>query len=235
MAMYFEVTLLGTRVTEQVINRLNFTSSSDNTDISSSLRLLEALGFDSGDPTTPMTSTVLAAFLNAQTTSYQLDEISIRNLFSVTDFVTQPVGGAPWAGKLVPGTGEGLVSFVASKLRTNRVRTDVRRGTLSLTGGTEADTGANDEWSSSYIAWLTNLCTHLNAPPSATDGVETALYRPSVFGKERYPVPGSDPVRYAYRYYQDPAEFAAHVALGVVWSPVARISSQVSRKVGRGA
>lgn len=235
MATYYEVTIMGTLVGQQIINRLTFVSNIDDVGSTSANALLQALGYDPTDPTTPNTSTVLAALLNAQTTAYQMDEISVRNLYSVTDFITQPVTGANWAGKITLASGDRLMSFVASRIRTNRVRTDIRRGTLALTGGTEEQAEGSDVWNTEYMAWLTNLCTNLNAPPEYTGGGTTTLFRPSVLGKERYEVPGSSPVRYAYRYYATEEEQAQHAAIGVTWSPVNDISSQVSRKIGRGA
>lgn len=235
MATYFEVTLIGSRNSQQVINRLNFTSNIDDAGSTSSTALLAAIGYDAGAPSAPADPSFLLAFLNAQTVAYQLLEILVRNLFSVTDFITQPVTGVGWAGAIAVAAGDATPTFVASKLRTNRVRTDVRRGTLALTGGTEEQIEGADVWSAGYIALLDAAAAELNTPPQFTGGGTTTLYRPSVFGKERYAVPGSDPVRYAYRYWEDPSTFAANAAVGVTWSSVARVTSQVSRKIGRGS
>lgn len=235
MATAYEVTLMGTLVTEQVINRLGFVTNIDDVGSTSASALLQALGYLPSDPETPEAFSFFVAFLAAQTASYQLDEILVRNLFSVTDFITQPVTGIGWQGGITIAAGDRLPTFVASKLRTNRVRTDVRRGTLALTGGTEEQMSGVDAWDSGYMTLLQALANELNTPPSFTGGGTTTLYRPSVFGKERYEVPGSDPVRYAYRYYPSLSEQIVHTAQNVTWSPVEAVSSQVSRKIGRGA
>lgn len=235
MATYFEVTILGTRASQQIVNRCNFTSSIDSVESTNAEALLTALGVPLPDVDAPTAGSFLARFLAAQTTAYQIDEILVRNLFSVTDFITQVLTGPDWAGSIVVAAGDALPVFVASKLKTNRVRTDVRRGTMALTGGTEEMVEGSDQWNSTYMTLLEAVATALNAPPTFVDGIFTTLYLPSVFGKERYPVPGSDPVRYAYRYYTDPTVFAAHAAVGVTWSASADVTSQVSRKLGRGS
>ena len=89
MATAYEVTLMGTLVTEQVINRLGFVSNIDDVGSTSASALLQALGYLPADPETPEAFSFFVAFLAAQTASYQLDEILVRNLFSVTDFITR--------------------------------------------------------------------------------------------------------------------------------------------------
>lgn len=235
MAKYFEVTILGQKNSQLVVNRLNFTSNNETVETSNSIGLLQALGYDPSEPSNIAVGSVLRTFLAAQTALYQVDELIVRNLWSVTDFITQPVSGVDWQGSIVVPAGDGLQTFVAAKLRTNRVRTDIRRGTLSLTGGTEEMTEGNDVWTSGYMTLLNGLATALNAGPTFTNGGASTQFLPSVFKKERYVVPDSDPVRFAYRYYTDFALFQANVASPVTWSAVESISSQVSRKIGRGA
>lgn len=232
---FYEVTLIGQRNGQMVLNRLNFSSSNPGAANSTAPNLLEALGYQPGTPGTPKPSSFLSSLMDASTSGYQLDELSARNLFSVTDFITQPLSGAGWTGTIVVAAGDATPTFVAAKLRTNRVRTDIRRGTLALTGGTEEQIEGLDNWNAAYLALLQNVANWLNVPPSHTAGATTVNFYPSVFGKERYAVPDSNPVRYAYRYWQDPVVFQDHVASPVTWSPVERVSSQVSRKIGRGA
>lgn len=235
MAKFFEVTILGQKSSQLVVNRANFVSNNETPETAHSLGLLQALGYDPEGGDHPLSTSFLTRFLNAQTTLYQIDEIIVRNLWSTTDFITQPVSGVDWQGTIAVGAGDGLQNFVAAKLRTNRVRTDIRRGTMSLTGGTEEQTEGADVWTSAYLALLSQVAAALNAGPTYTSGGASTQFLPAVFGKERYVVPDSDPVRYAYRYYTDFALFQANVASPVTWSAVERTSSQVSRKIGRGA
>lgn len=235
MAKYFEVTILGQRASQLVVNRLNFTSNNETVETANAQGLLRAIGMDITDETAPESGSLLYYLLQAQTTAYQIDEIIVRNLWSVTDFITQPVSGTGWQGGITVASGDALPTFVAAKLRTNRVRTDIRRGTLSLTGGTEEQVEGSDVWTSGYMTLLEAVATALNAPPAVTIGGASTSFLPSVFKKEDYVVPGSDPVRKAYRYYTDFALFQANIASPVTWSAVERVSSQVSRKIGRGA
>lgn len=235
MAKYFEATILGQRQGQLVVNRLNFTSNNETVETANANGMLQALGYQPGTVVEPAEESFLAAFLAAQTTAYQIDEILVRNLWSVTDFITQPVSGGGWQGTITVAAGDALPTFVAAKLRTNRVRTDVRRGTLALTGGTEEQVEGLDVWTSGYMTLLSAVATALNTPPTFTSGGASTQFLPSIFKKERYVVPDSDPVRFAYRYYTDFALFQANIASPVTWSAVERVTSQVSRKIGRGA
>lgn len=235
MAKYFEVTIIGQKTGQQVINRLNFTSNNETVETANSVGLIQALGYQPGTVVEPAEESFLARFLAAQTTGYQIDELIVRNLWSVTDFVTQPVSGGGWQGTIAVASGDAIPTFVSSKLRTNRVRTDVRRGTLSLTGGTEEQIEGLDVWNSAYMTLLGAVATALNTGPTFTSGGASTQFLPSVFKKERYVVPDSDPVRFAYRYYTDFTLFQANIASPVTWSAVERVSSQVSRKIGRGS
>ena len=235
MARYFEVTLLGALGSEQIINRMNFTETGVSVGTNAALPLLVALGKELDEESLPSSGSFLDRFLAAQQSNYSLREIIVRNLFSVVDFITQPLAGAGWQGKIVMGPGLGALTFAAAKLRTNRTRTDVRRGTLALTPGPEdAQEGAN-VWTIAHLAKLQEVCDALNQPPNATISGDTFTFLPSVFGKEKYVVPNSSPARYAYRYYKDIDEFPLHAAVDVTWSPVPQITSQVTRKIGRGA
>ncbi len=235
MAKYYEVTILGQRNSQLVVNRLNFTTNNETVETANAVGLLTALGYDSVDPSGPSADSTLEALLNAQTVGYSIDEIIVRNLWSVTDFITQPVTGVAWSGTIAVAAGDATPTFIASKLRTNRVRTDIRRGTLALTGGTEEQIEGADVWSSGYMSLLNMVATRLNAGPTYTSGGASTIFQPSVFKKEDYVVPGSDPVRKAYRYYTDFTLFQANIASPVTWSGVERVTSQVSRKIGRGA
>jgi len=61
-----------------------------------------------------------------------------------------------------------------------------------------------------------------------------AFFTPCVVGKERYLVPGSDPERFAYRYFPTVDEQFASLAIGVTWENYDQSRSQVSRQYQRG-
>lgn len=237
MATPYVVTIMGTCTGGAVMNQLSFLSDIDDPTTTNAFGLLQALGYNPLLPTAPTVGTVLQRLLGAQTVLYQMQEIQVRSLTSVIDFITQPVTGAGWAGAIAVPAGDQVPSFVAARIRTNRVRTDIRRGTLSLTGGIEENIDAGDQWGVSYVALLQAACNALNAVKSYTIGSVTTVFRNAVFQKERYiSRPGGPDLspRYAYRYYTDETEFLENTAVGVTWSPQAKVSSQNSRKIGRG-
>lgn len=238
MATPYVVTIMGDLNGELDMNQLTFLSESDDPTTTNAYGLLQALGFQPLDTSEPVPGSVLGTLLEAQTVRYSMEEIQVRSLTSVIDFITQPVSPVQWAGRIAVPTGDGALNFSAARLRTNRVRTDIRRGTLSLSGGTEEQIEGQDNWTAGYLDLLSDVCTALNAVKSYTVGGVTTVFRNAVFQKEKYVSrPGGMDLspRYAYRYYTDEEEFISHTAVGVTWSPVQRVSSQNSRKFGRGA
>jgi hypothetical protein len=234
MAQAFEVTMLGTYQAQQIVNRLTFSTVADLTTVANSFALAQALGFQPGTPLTPLAASFFVAWLGCQTALYQMDELIVRNLFSVTDFYTTPLSGANWDGNIATAGG-GSMSFVAQKLQTNRVRTDIRRGSVAMTPPLEAVLDEEGDVSAGHLALMQTVCDRLNAPPTWTVGSDTAEFEAAVFKKERYTVPDSNPPRAAYRYYTNQTLFWQNVAHGVTWAPVARVTSQTSRRIGKGA
>lgn len=236
MATIYKVTILGRLASQLVVNGLTFISDVDEPTATNAYGLLQAMGFNPADVTEPVPGKLFDAILAASTVSYNIEEIQVRNLYSVIDFITQPVAGVGWSGQIALPTGDRLPTFVASKIKTNRVRTDIRAGSLALTGGTEEQTEGADKWNSAYQALLTDVCAALNAPPSQTVGVTTVNFRPSVLQKEEYVVnPGDEKERTAYRYWATEDEQLQHAAVGVAWGVSDDVTSQVTRKIGRGA
>jgi len=237
MASLFELTIVGTMQSQQIINRLNFVSDIEDPDADNSVGLINALGYDAGTPGTPIANKFFDRFLEAQTTQYQVLELLARNIFEVTDFYTLPVSGSGWAGTITVGAGAGPLMFSAQKLRTNRVRQDIGRGTLALTSPSEAEIEGAGVVTSGQLAKLQAVCDALNAPPLYNGGGEDVRFRPSVLQKMSYEVEQAPPKlpTTAYKYWPDKDDQLQHTALGVTWSPVARITSQTSRKIGKGA
>jgi len=235
MAQMYEVTLKGTYQQQQVINRLCFTSDVDTPSTTNAFALGRALGLLNVIVDGPLEDSVLEAYLACQTDLFQMDEILIRNLFNPTDFYTAALSGVTWRGSNPAGTAA-LMPFVASKLQTNRINTEIARGSLALTPFTEAAYDNSGVLNEGSLAVLQELCDRLNEPPSAAEDSDVTNFIPTVFQKEEYDVPDSGtPPRKAYRYYTDPAIQAEHSAVGVTWFPKNRATSQTSRRFGKGA
>ena len=234
MAKLFELTIKGTYQAQQIINRFNFVTDNDIAATSSAASLLQAAGLITSTPTAPATASMLHRFLQAQTENYQMDELMARNLFDVTDFYTATVSGGGWNGEIVVGA-DGLMSFVAQKIRTNRVRTDIRRGTAALTPPTEEAVDANGNLAAGQLTVLQALCTELNNEMERSVGADITKFLPAVMKKLEYNVPNTNPVRTAYKYYPSASQQLANTAYPVAWEPVGRVTSQVSRRVGKGS
>lgn len=234
MPYLFELTIKGTYQNQLVMNRLNFITDNENAATANAVGLLEAAGLVPGAPTAPLTASMLHRYLQAQTDAYQMTELMARNIYDVTDFYTATVSGGGWNGEIVSGA-DGLMSFVAQKLRTNRVRTDIRRGTMALTPPTEEAVDAAGNLLVGQLTVLQALCTELNEPMAASEGAETTLFLPAVLKKQKYNVPDTIPQTEAYRYYPSASQQLANSAYPVVWEPVGVVTSQVSRRVGKGA
>lgn len=233
MPKAFEVTIQGTYQNQQIINRLSFWNSLDTPSVSGAFPLIQALGLDPLDLTAPAVSSVLETFLVAQTNGYQLTKVLVRNLYSVTDFYTLLPTGVGWAGTQPQGV-DGMMSFVACKLVTNRIRTDVRAGSLALTPPNEENVTADGTLNSNQTNVMQDLANALNLPPTFSSGQDTGIYVPSVFKKVKYVPEGNDPDEYAYRYPDDINVLFATSAIGVTWQIVGRVTSQTSRRIGKG-
>lgn len=234
MATLYEITAIGKYQGQQVVNRLTHVTDIDDPTVVSAFTYAQALGIDPGDTSAPSPDTVLDSLLLCQGSSYQMESLFFRNLFSVIDFYTFVPSGAGWAGQQ-SWTGAVLPSFVSQKFKTNRVRTDIRAGTLSLTPPNEASVNDVGTITGTHLDLMATLVQYLNEPPSYTAGPVTVNFRPSILQKEKYAVPDTDPVRYAYRYYEDKDDQLEHTAIGVTWSLVPTVTTQTSRKVGKGA
>lgn len=229
MATLYEVEMYGAFRGKPVINQLGFASDIDDVATTSAFALAQALGFNPSDTSEALPGSPLDAFLAIQPNDYQMNELFVRNLFSVIDFITQPVAGAGWAGQVAPAVGTKLTRFTAMKFRTNRIRTDIKRGTLALRGASETGIQDGENWDSAILGGMQALCDELNAPPSFTVGEITTQYRPAVFSKRRYQTrvgTETEGPRWAYEYYDTEEQQLEHTAIGVTWAPVQRIRHQ---------
>lgn len=234
MPKAFEVTIQGSYRSQLIINRLTFWNSLTTPSVSASFPLARALGFDPTAVGDPVVDSVFEKFLAPQTQYYQMEKVFIRNLYDVTDFYTMLPVGVGWAGAIPASTAGSASSFVAQKIRTNRIRTDVRSATLALTPPSEGTYDVDGVLTGGHVLLLQDLCDYLNAPPQFTDGLDTGIFVPAVFKKEKYVPDGNEPDEYAYRYPDDIDTLFETSAIGVTWSPVARVSTQTSRRIGKG-
>ena len=153
MAKMFEVTIQGTYLAQQIINRLTFVSDNDLASTATAFSLTRALGLQASVGLGPLTASAFHRFLQCQTDLYQITQLIVRNLFGPTDFYTAAIAGALWQGEIVAGA-DGDKPFVAAKIKTNRVNQDIRRGSLALTPPTEEMSDAAGVITAGYLTTL---------------------------------------------------------------------------------
>jgi hypothetical protein len=233
MATLYEFMAKGVYRGQMIINRFNFVTDIDDPTVVSAFNLLQALGYDGAAPADPVPGSFFEAYLGCQTGTFQAQILMARNLYSVIDFVTVPVSGAGWLGSLTSGTAAAM-PFVAQKLVTNRVRSDIKAGSVAITPPLDTSTDADGKLDTTALNLLQGVADTLNEPPSFTAGPLTVNYRPSVLQKEQYLPDPAKPTRKAYRYYAESADQLEHAALSVTWSPASHVTSQVSRRLNKG-
>lgn len=234
MAVY-EVVLQQQYAGQQIVNRWNYTSSGTPASVTGSFGLVFALGaiYDGAavPPAYPPTK-FMRILANMQNTGVTFDLLSVKNLYSVTDFYESPFV-QPLAG-VVTG-GENMSPFIAYGFRTNRVRTDVRRATKRFAGCNEVGVGPNGVITNTFLTTQMNAVrVAMGAVLTYDDEGNTITYNPCVCGKEKYIPDPAKPERVAYRYYPTEAEQLAKTAVGIVWDAYPNARSQTSRQVGRG-
>lgn len=222
----FEIVVRSVYKNQVQINRWNYLGSGTPVSIQMSFALAQAFGGAPVAGAFPAT-TVLNAIQNIVHVDTSFEEIQVRDVYSVTDFFAAPFIPKPAGGV----AGEGLSPFVTVGFRTNRVRTDIARGTKRVGGISEASIGDGGEVSGGYLTNVIAVATAMSETLEYVDGANTLTFIPVVVGKEMYTTP-PDPK--AYRYYETFAEQDDHIASGVTWEPYTQVRSQTSRQYGRG-
>lgn len=230
MALY-EVTLTQSFHGVECVNRFNYQLTGTPAAVLGSYALVSAFGaiYDTGGGGYPSGS-LIQKISDIQGNDVTFTGITAKNLYSVTDFYSTPFQPALTGGN----ASESLSPINAYGFYSSRVRTDVRRGSKRFVGVGIDRVSAGGLLDSSGIAGCTALATALGATLTYNDEGNTLSFAPCVLSKERYTVPGSDPARYAYRYYSTETAQLSHAAVGILWTYYAQVRSQTSRQYGRG-
>lgn len=227
MAIY-EVTLRQRYFDQLCINVWSYVSNVGVGITPSALELIEKMGFiPVGEPLAFPADTIGEKLQIVQSDNVEYLSVEAREVYSLTDFY-EGAYSPPLTG-LNTG-GDSMAPFAAYGLFSNRVRTDIKRATKRFVGVMEADVGAGGVMTSGSITELSALADAMSETLIGT----AAQYFPCVIQREKVEVPGSDPVRYVYRLYEDPAEQAEHIAAGIEFAPYTTVRSQTSRQYGRG-
>ena len=233
----YEATVVGTLRSQQAIWRSNWCTEQDSAPADGAWHLALGLGVDPADPTDPVANSILEAFINSAIGQAVVTEITVRNIYNVNDFITVPVDGANWIGQRSGGLY--MPNFVNAKWYSSRVRQDIRRGFASTWGIMEANVDDSDNVTGAALTGpMASWASRMSADVTVVhDVIYTVTFRNCIVKKERYAVPNSSPVRYAYRYYlpEDEETQMANLAIQPTWSIANKVTSTVSRKIGKGA
>lgn len=216
------------------LNRWNYVAGGTPAAVSFSFALVSAFGAIPDAGVYPVSS-ILQDISYFQTNGVSFQSIEARDVYSVTDFYA--TGFAPaFTGDVA---GEGLSPAMALGFVTTRVRRDIRRATKRFSGLREDITADGGDVNPTILTAVSSgLAASMSAVLTYDDEGNTLTFAPAVVAKQKYPVPDTNPVRYAYRYIpeEDGGETAQleDTATGIAWSPYDTLRTQVSRQYGRG-
>lgn len=229
MAKLMEIILQGVTPTGMYLNKFNVYNNSLSGTTIASLPILETLGYDPSAPTAVKVGSILEAFQLMTPSTFEWTQFYARDIYNVNDFAQINVSGAGWQGKRA-GTAE-YSAFVA-KLKSTRTRQDIKAGFKALppilTNDTGTGTGA---LTSTVINMMTTICTRMDDGLDVYIGVGFNFFGWTIAQKEKYETESG---KTAYRYFPTLEAQAERLATPVKWVPIERVSTQNSRKFGKG-
>ena len=193
--MLYQITTQGTCFGQQIINRWNYSSAGIPAAVSGSFALAYAFGvIPRGTPTPSIPLTEPFGYTMGQlSAAYQVNTVIVEALYDVEDFYERPFP-TPFAGLQ---TDEPMSPLAAYGFRTNRVRTDIDRGTKRLTGVIETQVDAGGIIDPTWLASnLTNVALQWSRALTYDDEGNTITFTPCVLSKEEYTTPSG---KRAYR------------------------------------
>jgi hypothetical protein len=137
------------------------------------------------------------------------------------------------AGVFGGGAGlQGMPPFNAYGFRTNRVRSDINRGTKRFVGISEVNVDSGGVIVAGAQAAMQDLADLMSETLSYTGGGSTLTFVPVVARKVEYTTPSG---KKAYRYYTPLSAQLAQLAEGVTWEIYKEVRSQTSRQYKKGS
>lgn len=225
MAIIYEVTLKQTYFGQSCINRFNYLGTGSPIAVIPSFALLSAMGLidSSGSLPTGTLGGVIQDIVPSANVFVQALARTVTDE-NPTDFYdySYPAGVV---GQLA--SGQPMSPVLAYGFFTNRVRTDIARGTRRLVGVVESSVDDGGAIASATLTALNSLAALFTDTLDYTEGGESLHFSPIVVSKQLYTAPSGKP---AYKYYSTQAVQQEHMAEGVVWQPYDKVRSQVSRQ-----
>jgi len=227
--MLYEVLLRQSYFEQQVLNRWHYASTVDPTTVSGAFAIAFALGFIvTGDPLEPPAGTLFDALQDIQVPELEYQECQVQALYDPLDFFT--VAYTPV--QIGVALGADMSPVASLGFRSNRVRTDIRRGFKRFSGVSESAFTTGGEVDSGYDVVLAEVAARMSETITYTEDGDAGSFVPCVLQFEMYTTP---PAKKAYRKYATLAEQLDHAALSVSYSPYSTMRTQNSRQYGRGA
>lgn len=216
--------------------RFNYLASGTPAAVTFSFGLVSAMGavYDPlGVPAGYPNTGLMARIAQVQNDQVTFLGLAIRDVYSNTDFFEQVF--------VEPLIGEAAGTIPSSPVlsygfKTNRTRSDIRPGQKRFVGVDDGFTSPGGVISPGFFAGQINaLAVKMAEILTYEDQGNTLSYEPIIVGKEKYEVPGSNPIRHAYRYYEaGEAAQLQHIMQSITWTPKERVRTQTSRQYGRG-
>lgn len=230
MAKLMELVIQGQTTTGMFINKYNLFNTSLGAGATAALNVIEACGYDSGAPTTPVANSIFARYLGLTFPLFEFTQFYCRDVYDVNDFAQVNVSGVGWQGSRPTSTME-YPAFVG-KIKSTRTRQDIKAGFKALPPMGEVDLiSPTGVLAASYITAVSTFVATLADGVSPFVGLGQYFFGWTIVGKEEYTTPSG---KKAYRYYEDPATQYEHLAQPVTWTPIERVTTQNTRKFGRG-
>lgn len=228
--MLYEVNLFYTYQGQQCINTLNYVRTGTPAVVTGSFGLISALGGipETLTPTQFVTGSLMRAIQLLVSTAVSFNAMEVKAVYDVTDFYE-----LPYVPALAGSDGGTAASPVlAYGLRSNRTRTDIRRGMKRFVGVTEGAMEAGGTLNGPAAAAVGVVATELGAVVEYTDEGNALTFSPVIVSKQPYTPSGS--TRQSYRYYPTLSEQMEHVMESILWQPYPQVRTQTSRQYGRG-
>ena len=223
----YEVVLNGVYYGQKTVNRFNYYVSPSDGAAATANNLANAMGlpFTTG---AAVEGSLLEALQDLVSSNYLFSSMFVRDVYSNTDFTERFIDGTGTVA------GESLSPVMAFGFRTNIKNLAVHRGMKRFAGVAESSSSAGGTLTGGAITLAEALAAKMSETIVDVNADIAAFFVPCVVGKEKYVVPGSDPVRYAYRYFPTVDEQFDSLAIGVTWENYDNSRTQVSRQYGRG-
>lgn len=227
--------VLRTRLEDQeMINRWNYVSTGTPAAVSLSFALTYAVGAVWSSPITSTfpVGSMFRAIQDSMTTQTNFVDVSVRNLYSTTDFYETPFAEGVNGTVVVATSNNTMTPFVTMGYTSSRIRTDVRRGQKRFSGVAESNVEGAGNFIASFLGTqMAAVALRMSEPLVYNDEGNPITFTPAICGKEAYTTPRG---KTAYRYYASEVEQLENTAIGVLWQAKPKVRSQVSRQFGRG-